>query len=131
MYEDSQRFSEEEEGEGSRIVILNPRSTAVCYDNERQTIRHEELERQNPWAFMMKHGVHGDSQPPMPEADVVVETPEVQYANVNLRQESVQRISDKLTPTGRQSFLRMLSGGEENIEPPQPFLLPDTSDVSE
>ena len=43
MYEDSQRFSEEEGDESSHIVAFNPHSTAT-YAGGRMNIRENEVE---------------------------------------------------------------------------------------
>ena len=59
MYEDSQRFSEEEGDESNHFVSFNPRST-VTYAGRRMNIRENEVELQDPTTHRMQFGVDED-----------------------------------------------------------------------
>ena len=56
MYEDSQRFSQEEGDESSHVISFNPRSTAT-YAGGRMNIRENEIELSDPSTRRMQFGV--------------------------------------------------------------------------
>ena len=124
MYEDSQRFSEEE-GDDSHIVTFNPRSTAT-YAGGRMNIRENEVELLDPSTHRMQFGVGEDESSLVMGADGVVDTPTYDNVNTNIREESIQRILSRLSPNGQRAFLRTLSEGESDVRPPLPFVNPET-----
>ena len=126
MYEDSQRFSSEEEGdESSNVISVNPRSAAVEI-NERLRHRPEDMEPNDLMTFTARRDAREAVRSPLPGAGEDVETPELENMYGNIREESLQRILNRLSPNGRRAFLRTLSEGEEDVVPPRPFLLAES-----
>ena len=125
MYEDSQRFSEEEGDESSHVVTFNPRSTAT-YAGGRMNIRENEVELSDPSTHRVQFGVGEDESSLVMGADGVVDTPTYDNVNTNIREESIQRILSRLSPNGQRAFLRTLSEGESDVRPPLPFVNPET-----
>ena len=126
MYEDSQRFSSEEErDESSHVIYVNPRSAAVEI-NERLRHRPEDMEPNDLMTFTARRDAREAVRSPLPGAGEDVETPELENMYGNIRQESLQRILNRLSPNGRRAFLRTLSEGEEDVVPPRPFLLAES-----
>ena len=130
MYEDSQRFSEEEGDESSHVVSFNPRSTAT-YASSRMNIREGEVELRGPTTHRMQFGVGEDESPLGMGIDEVVDTPRYDNVNTNIREESIQRILSRLSPNGQRAFLRTLSEGEGDVRPPFPFIAPETDSEDE
>ena len=102
MYEDSQRFSEEEGDESSHIVFFNPRSTAT-YAGGRTNVRENEVELLDPSTHRMQFGVDGDESSLVMGADRVVDTPTYGNVKTNIREESIQRILNRLSPNGQRA----------------------------
>ena len=125
MYEDSQRFSEEEEDESSHIVSFNPRSTLTWGRGQTNNMK-DDVESQEPSSRMMQHGAGADASSMLMRADEDVDTPRYDDLNTNIREESIQRILSRLPPNGQRAFLRTLSEGETDVRPPIPFTVPDT-----
>ena len=59
MYEDSQRFSEEEGDESSHVVSFHPRSTMA----DGRHYSRDEFELRNPGANAMQRGADEDMSP--------------------------------------------------------------------
>ena len=75
MYEDSQRFSDEEGEESGHVVSFHPRSmmsNAVGQIGNRV----DETERYNPSMHMMRHDVDEDASSLLLGMDEEVDTPE-------------------------------------------------------
>ena len=123
MYEDSQRFSSDEEEEGSHIVTFNPRSL-VGADAHRSRYDRDNLDPYSSLALTMQRGADEQAQSPLKGGDETVDTPE--YANI--REESMQRILNRLSPNRRRAFLRTMSESESEVQPPAPFTIPETND---
>ena len=130
MYEDSQRFSEEEGDESSHVFSYNPRSTAT-YASSRMNIREGEVELQDPTTNRTQFGVDEDESPLGRGTDEVVDTPGYDNVNTHIREESIQRILSRLSPNGQRTFLRALSEGESDVRPPFPFIAPETDSEDE
>jgi len=126
MYEDSQRFSEGEEEEDSRVITINPHLLANARGGRLMHGR-DDIEPVDSTAFTMQRVVDRDTRSPLMGGDGVVDTPE--YANI--REESMQRILNRLSPNGRRAFLRTMSEGEGEVRPPDPFTIPDSNDEYE
>ena len=126
MYEDSQRFSEGEEEEDSRVITINPHLLVNVRDG-RSMHRQNDIEPVDSTAFTMQRVVDRDTRSPPMGGDDTVNTPEY----TNIREESMQRILNRLSPDGRRRFLRTMSEGEGEVRPPDPFTVPDTNDEYE
>ena len=108
MYEDSQRFSEEEGDESSRVISFNPRSMATYGRDQRGNIVDDVGSRVLP-ARTMQRDVGEEASPPFMGIDADVETPNYAELNTNIREESLHRILNRLSPNGQRAFLRTLS----------------------
>ena len=130
MYEDSQRFSEEEGDESSHVISFNPRSTAT-YAGGRVYIREDEVELRDLTTRVTRHGVGEDESSVVMGANGAVDTPTYDDLNTNIREESIRRILSRLSPNGQRAFLRTLSDGEGDVRPPLPFVVPETDSEEE
>ena len=101
MYEDSQRFSEGEEEEDSRVITINPHLLVNVRDG-RSMHRQNDIEPVDSTAFTMQRVVDRDTRSPLMGGDDTVNTPEY----TNIREESMQRILNRLSPDGRRRFLQ-------------------------
>ena len=126
MYEDSQRFSEGEEEEDSRVITINPH-LLLDVRGDRSVHRHDDIEPVNSMAFTMQRVVDRDTRSPLMGGDDSVNTPKY----TNIREESMQRILNRLSPNGGRRFLQTMSEGEGEVRPPAPFTVPDTNDEYE
>ena len=117
MYEDSQRFSEGEEEEESRVITINPH-LLVDVRGDRSMRRQDDIEPVDSMAFTMQRVVDRNTRSPLMGGDVAVDTPEY----TNIREESMQRILSRLSPNGRRAFLQTMSEGEGEARPPDPSL---------
>ena len=124
MYEDSQRFSEEEGDESSHVVSFHPRSTATY---GRDYGRYE-VELVDTMTNAMQRGVDGDMSPSFVGVDHTMETPTYDELHTNIREESIQRILSRLSPNGQKAFLQTLSEGGNDVIPPEPFSVPETDE---
>jgi hypothetical protein len=127
MYEDSQRFSEEEGDESSHVISFHPRSTMA----DGPHYRRDEFELRNPGANAMQRGADGDMSPSFVGVDHTIETPTYDDLHTNIREESIQRILSRLSPNGQRAFLRTLSEGEGDVIAPTPFSVPETDEEDE
>ena len=99
MYEDSQRFSEEEGDESSHIVSINPRSMKTqSHDCRSNAVGGTEL--RDPITHMMQRGVDGNTSSLIMGANDDVDTPKFDDPHTNIREESLQRILRRLSPNG-------------------------------
>ena len=127
MYEDSQRFSDEEGEESSHVISFHPRSMTGNVVSQIGN-RVDETERYNPSMHMMRHDVDEDVSSLLLGADEEVDTPEFNEFRSNIREESLQRILARMSPNGRRAYLRTLSEGDSEIRPPLPFSVPGSDD---
>ena len=130
MYEDSQRFSEEEGDESSHVVSINPRSMMTYGRDQRGNIVDDVGSRVLP-ARTMQRDVGEEASPPVMGIDANIETPKYDELNTNIREESLQRILSRLSPHGQRIFLRTLSEGDIDVRPPLPFSVPETDTEDE
>ena len=79
MYEDSQRFSEGEEEEDSRVITINPH---LLVDARGGRLMHgqDDIEPVDSMAFTMQRVVNRDTRSPLTGGDGVVDNPE--YTNI-------------------------------------------------
>ena len=125
MFEDSQRFSEEEGDESSHVVRFNPRSTAT-YSRDYRSSVVEGSELKNPIVHTMQRDAGESVQSLVMGADDNVDTPKYDDLHTNIREESLQRILHRLSPNGQRMFLNALSEGGTDVRPPSPFSVPET-----
>ena len=130
MYEDSQRFSEEEGDESSHVVSINPRSL-IAPGRDETNRRIDDFESRVFPAHMMQRGVERDSPPPFAGAGRDVETPKYGELSTDIREESLQRILSRLSPNGQRAFLKTLSEGDADVRVPLPFSIPETDNEDE
>ena len=76
----------------------------------------------------MQRGVDEDASSLLLGADALIGTPEYGEFRTNVREESLQRILARMSPNGRQAYLRMLSDGDSEIRSPRPFFVPETDE---
>jgi hypothetical protein len=126
MYEDSQRFSEGEEEEDSHTVTIDPRLLADVRP-DRMVNRGYDVEPVDSTAFMMQRDAGRSTQSPLTGVDMDINTPEY----TNIREESMQRILSRLSPTGRRTFLLAMSEGDGDVRTPAPFTVQDTDNEYE
>ena len=126
MYEDSQRFSEGEEEEDSRVITINPR-LLIDVGDDRMVNRGYDVEPADSTAFMMQRDAGRNTRSPLTGADMDIDTPEY----TNIREESMQRILNRLSPNGRRTFLLAMSEGDGDVRPPDPFTVQDTDNEYE
>ena len=93
MYEDSQRFSEGEEEEDSRVITINPR-LLVDAGRDRLMHRQGDIAPFDSTAFTMQRVVDRDTRSPLTGGNDTGDTPEY----TNIREESMQRIMSRLSP---------------------------------
>ena len=74
----------------------------------------------------MQRDVGEEASPPFMGIDADVQTPSYEELNTNIREESLQRILNRLSPNGQRAFLRTLSEGDIDVRPPLPFSVPET-----
>ena len=129
MYEDSQRFSEEEGDESSHVVSINPRSL-MTRDSDETNRRIDDFESGAFSAHTMQRGVERDSSPPFAGAGRDIETPKYGELSTDIREESLQRILSRLSPNGQRAFLKTLSEGDADVRAPLPFSVPETMKMS-
>ena len=72
MYEDSQRFSEGEEEEDSRVITINPHLLVDARDG-RSMHRQDDIEPVDSTAFTMQRVVDRDTRSPLTGGDDTVE----------------------------------------------------------
>ena len=130
MYEDSQRFSEEEGDESSHVVSINPRSMVTYGRDQRGNIVDDVGSRVLP-ARTMQRDVGEEASPPFMGIDADIETPKYDELNTNIREESLQRILSRLSLNGQRAFLMTLSEGDIDVRPPLPFSVPETDTEDE
>ena len=106
MYEDSQRFSEGEEEEDSRVITINPH-LLVDVRSDRSMHKQDDIEPVDSMAFTMQRVADRNTQSPLTGGEGAVDAPEY----TNIREESMQRILSRLSPNGRRAFLQTMSEG--------------------
>ena len=131
--EDSQwQPSTDEEAENeSNVVTFNPRSTAITYDAKgsmaaRSRPTHDDDVRELP--------ARGGDPMEDPSSQIreemsMRENTHSEYGPLRVRDESINRILSRLTPSGRERFLRALNDRDELQAPPL-FQMPPEELVS-
>ena len=126
MYEDSQRFSDEEGEESSHVVSFHPRLTMGNVTSQIENLVGGTVQY-HP-SIMMQHEIEENPSSLLLGADALIGTPEYGEFRTNVREESLQRILARMSPNGRQAYLRTLSEGDSEIRPPRPFFVPETDE---